>query len=282
MRLIMFWEQIFKSLCSNGRNNPGEISFAPFFRRNFMQRSLRSAFTQLNTMPANPSPAARQHTTDFSLEEPSHRREDERSLTKVYIPFEDVQKEDVICGRNERPSSHAGNHWYNRLIHTHRERYQNQKTDKVEKGEIVRMIYDTIQESGGRFLKREAGTEELYLARYHEVRDKISHALRSARRPRPKDVPQKRKFVYKPFTKEEESAYQLLLREQEAYLREQMQADKRESVHTGCQSLLDGLMAASESTNNDTSSTAATDSDSSSTALPVTTTSSATNPAKGI
>ena len=137
---------------------------------------------------------------------------------QLLVSLQDISDQDVICGRNERPGSHEGNRKYHALIHAYRVDYQNRSIPKRDKGKMVRAIYQEITKRGGRFLKRDRNSGDLIPAEYHEVRDKISHALRSARAPRPKNIPQKRVYVYKPFTPKEEIAFQKLLRAQQAFL----------------------------------------------------------------
>lgn len=199
-------------------------------------------------MPARPTSAATTSSRAIPSMSKADKRESQRSGSKdssfkrEYVPFDQVQPHDVICGRNERPHSHEGNRHYNNMIHSLREIYQDKDTAKSEKGQMVKQVVEMVQSRGGRFLKRCSDSNGLYLSPYSDIRDKISHALRSARAPRSRSVPRKRCFKYKPFSPEEECAFQNLLREQEAYLRECFESDQQDRNMTASASQESELM----------------------------------------
>mmetsp|Transcript_14227 Transcript_14227/g.22228 ORF Transcript_14227/g.22228 Transcript_14227/m.22228 type:complete len:256 (+) Transcript_14227:64-831(+) len=85
---------------------------------------------------------------------------------------------DIICGRSKLSHNHTGNKRFRIIVDMNRERYQHAPS-RGDKTRITQEIMDMIRCSGGRFLKwmddRWMDASEDY------VREKVSHALRSAK-----------------------------------------------------------------------------------------------------
>lgn len=122
---------------------------------------------------------------------------------------------DIICGRDKISHSHVGNKRFRTIIEMNRERYQTapSRDDKTRiTFEIVSMIRSC--QPGGRFLKiddtaawKDVGDEY--------AREKVSHALRSAKDPNRKKSRRKRKTFVKPHSDEENSVFAALLEDQQ-------------------------------------------------------------------
>mmetsp|Transcript_12664 Transcript_12664/g.35129 ORF Transcript_12664/g.35129 Transcript_12664/m.35129 type:complete len:841 (-) Transcript_12664:186-2708(-) len=86
---------------------------------------------------------------------------------------------DVTCGeRNLMARKHPGNHKYNELIQKYRMLYQNAERNN-EKGRVTKLIIQTVEEYGGRFVKQRENGEWVEIDKSAK-HDKVSHALRTA------------------------------------------------------------------------------------------------------
>ena len=64
----------------------------------------------------------------------------------------DVRDSDVLCGRGAPTSWHPGNQYFRSLVEHYQSAYLAAR--RADKPEIAMRVVHTIQESGGRFLKR--------------------------------------------------------------------------------------------------------------------------------
>jgi hypothetical protein len=121
---------------------------------------------------------------------------------------------DVLCGRDKMSHAHSGNKRFRQIIEKHREGYQTASC-REKKTSITCQIVKMIRDSEGRFLKRDDKTGEWSDVGDDYAREKVSHALRSAKDPnrpkikKPRVVP---KFVPSP---EQEALFRATLRDQQ-------------------------------------------------------------------
>jgi len=83
---------------------------------------------------------------------------------------------DVLSGRNATIWSHEGNRCFQRVV-AHMLGAVN-ATDKVSRNQIVSQVIAAIHQRGGRFLKKNATTNQWEELPIEKVRAKVSHALR--------------------------------------------------------------------------------------------------------
>ena len=86
---------------------------------------------------------------------------------------------DVVCGRGRTTFNHVGNRRFRITISMYLDRYLQAKT-RVEKGDTVQAIIDTIQCAGGRFLKQDLESKTWQQVDAKTAKEKIGHALRDA------------------------------------------------------------------------------------------------------
>jgi hypothetical protein len=140
-----------------------------------------------------------------------------------------VSSTDVLCGRDKLSHGHVGNKQFRRLIEKHRAAYQSAPSREA-KTQITCKVIASIHGYGGRFLKLDdsSGTWDEVSDLY--AREKVSHALRSAKdpyRPRIKKRRQMKEYVPTP---EEESLFQDALADQQQIF-QSMIAKYQQQVH---------------------------------------------------
>jgi len=87
---------------------------------------------------------------------------------------DDVKESDVLFGQGGESNNHAGNKSYRaRLVGT---RPSYSKASSSEKTNIAQRVVDEINDTGGRFLKKDKG--RWYVASNRDARRKVSQALR--------------------------------------------------------------------------------------------------------
>jgi hypothetical protein len=146
----------------------------------------------------------------------SCRKETQATATaQPVIPLEGIQTTDVLCGRDKLSHAHIGNKRFRQIIAINREAYQTAPS-RENKTSITCDIVTMVREYGGRFLKLDETTGEFQELGEHYIREKVSHALRSAKDP---DRPciRKRREVQKCHvpTPEEDALFQETLRDQQ-------------------------------------------------------------------
>jgi hypothetical protein len=124
---------------------------------------------------------------------------------------------DVICGRDKKSQGHAGNKRFRVLVEHYRERYQSTLV-REEKTRITCEIIERIRSGshpGGRFLKPADVDGNGWIEAGEEfTREKVSHALRSAKDPNRKKNRKKREPVPKSPCERENRLVAHLLNEQ--------------------------------------------------------------------
>lgn len=119
-----------------------------------------------------------------------------RSSGRTMFLGEDEQphKFDIVCGRDKFCHGHVGNRRFRVIIAMNRERYQTSNS-REEKSKITNEIVALIRtcKPGGRFLKLDTATNRWCIVTEEYAREKVSHALRSARDPNIKKPRKKRK-----------------------------------------------------------------------------------------
>jgi len=139
---------------------------------------------------------------------------------------------DVVCGRDKFSHAHVGNKRFRSLIEMYRERYQTAPS-RDDKTRITCKIVAMIRafRPGGRFLKLDPETKEWYDVGDEYAREKVSHALRSAkdpalRKPRRKRKPStapRKKPVHSPVANR---VFQQLLSDQQRIFDDLLREDK--------------------------------------------------------
>jgi hypothetical protein len=102
------------------------------------------------------------------------------------------QRFDIICGRDRVSHSHCGNKRFRVIIEMNRERYQN-KIPRNDKSAITAELVTMIRSCrpGGRFLKMDENNN-WYDVGDEYAKEKVSHALRSAKDPHRVKIRKKR------------------------------------------------------------------------------------------
>lgn len=126
----------------------------------------------------------------------------------------EVMETDVLCGRDKTSHAHIGNKRFRHIVMLHREEYQSAPSREL-KTNITCKIVSMVKECGGRFLKQDEKTGEWTDVGEHYAREKVSHALRSAKDPkRPKTKKRREVKKYVP-TPEEDSLFEATLADQQ-------------------------------------------------------------------
>ena len=145
----------------------------------------------------------------------SCRKETQATATaQPVIPLEGIQTTDVLCGRDKLSYAHVGNKRFRQIIAINREAYQTAPS-RENKTSITCDIGNMVREYGGRILKVDDATGEWVEVGDSYAREKVSHALRSAKdpnRPRIKKRREIRKHVPSP---EEDVLFGEALRDQQ-------------------------------------------------------------------
>jgi hypothetical protein len=125
-----------------------------------------------------------------------------------------VKAVDVLCGRDKVSHSHIGNKRFRRIIESFREQYQHAES-RDQKTQISSQVIDMIHKDGGRFMKLEESTGLWEEVGSQYEREKVSHALRSAKDPnRPREKKPRKTKKYVP-TEEENNAFRQALQDQQ-------------------------------------------------------------------
>ena len=123
---------------------------------------------------------------------------------------------DVICCRDRKCHEHAGNKRFRVLVEHYRERYQKTSV-REEKSRITSQIIERIRSGShprGRFLKADVDGNGWIEVGEEFTREKVSHALRSAKDPNRTKNRKKRKPVPKSPCERENRLVAHLLSEQ--------------------------------------------------------------------
>lgn len=122
---------------------------------------------------------------------------------------------DVVCGREKIVHHHIGNKRYLKIIQMNREKYQTAATRDI-KTRITLCILEMVRSCGGRFLKLNKKEQEYQDVGDEYAREKISHALRSAKDPTQKRIRKKRTPVKITYTAEQDRRFNAMLQDQKA------------------------------------------------------------------
>eukprot|EP00980_Cylindrotheca_fusiformis_P031325 scaffold26176_cov117-Cylindrotheca_fusiformis.AAC.1 len=105
-----------------------------------------------------------------------------------------ITSTDVICGRDKLSHAHTGNRRFRHIIEMNRLSYQN-ATNREEKTKITCQVVESIRSCNGRFLKLDEKTGEWFDVGDIYAREKVSHALRSAKDPNRPRIKKPRKVT---------------------------------------------------------------------------------------
>lgn len=125
-----------------------------------------------------------------------------------------VNTTDVLCGRDRVSHAHVGNKQFRKLIEKLHQTYQS-ATSRDVKTQITCQIIATVHRNGGRFLKINESTGRWEVVTDHYAREKVSHALRSAKDPRRPKIKKRRQMKEYVPTPEEEALFQDALADQQ-------------------------------------------------------------------
>jgi hypothetical protein len=126
----------------------------------------------------------------------------------------DVQKYDILCGRDKITHSHVGNKRFRNIVMMHREDYQT-ATSREAKSKITFAVVAMIRQSGGRFLKQDEESGAWKNVGDEYARDKVSHALRSAKDPNRPRIRRRREAKLNIPTPEEDALFEATLSDQQ-------------------------------------------------------------------
>jgi hypothetical protein len=84
---------------------------------------------------------------------------------------------DICCGRGKGRWNSPGNQKFKELVREHLQQYENAPS-KAEKSKIVEYVVEAVQNSGGRFVKRDVTNRKWYEIGASETRSKVAHAIR--------------------------------------------------------------------------------------------------------
>lgn len=125
---------------------------------------------------------------------------------------------DVICGRDKMSVAHEGNKRFRLIVEQYRVRYQRtsvrEEKTRITCEIISRIRTGSIRKPAGRFLKLDPDTNKWSDAGDEFAREKVSHALRSAKDPNREKHRKKRKVVTKKPSHDENCKLERLLLEQ--------------------------------------------------------------------
>jgi len=121
------------------------------------------------------------HGTQLSILEEvkrmTYQQKRKAAKPEVLISEEEITDKDVICERGGKSNRHAGTKRYRGMIEKFKPQYQS-LTSKTAKTNLSRKIISTIQENGGRFLKKDEISQKYFVLSSVETTKKVSQALR--------------------------------------------------------------------------------------------------------
>ncbi|KAL3933413.1 MAG: hypothetical protein SGBAC_010411 [Bacillariaceae sp.] len=135
---------------------------------------------------------------------------------------------DVLCGRDKISHAHIGNKRFRQIIETHREEYQTAPS-RDSKTTITCRIVAMIRESGGRFLKQNAKTNQWEDVGDGYAREKVSHALRSAKDPNRPRIKKPRKVTKHVPTPDEDAQFANVLCDQKKIFEQLLSKQNQDS-----------------------------------------------------
>ena len=151
---------------------------------------------------------------DLTLEEQQSNEEKLQELAR-----QGVNPQDVLCGRDKYSHIHPGNTRYRKIIESHRAAYQSAPS-RDQKTQITIRIVSMVRGYGGRFLKLEKNNVDWVDVGDMYAREKVSHALRSAKDPDRPRIKKVRKVVKHIPSEEEETLFQETLKDQQQIFQE--------------------------------------------------------------
>lgn len=149
-----------------------------------------------------------------------------RGTPDMLYPF------DVLCGKDYR--DHPGNKLFKELVQQNCKEYQD-ASRRDEKAAITVRIMNEISEKGGYFLTPYSNDDgsnpnEWVKADDKDVRDKVSHALRSAKDPNCQAIRKRRKTVAKPELNAKEKILLASLKRRRIEIFEKLKAELKETA----------------------------------------------------
>ena len=107
----------------------------------------------------------------------THHQSTTKSRAKYWIAESEITDADVICERGGKSNRHAGTKKYRGMIEKFKPTYQSM-TKKIAKTNLSRDIISQIQDSDGRFLKKDEKTSQYFVISKVDTTKKVSQALR--------------------------------------------------------------------------------------------------------
>jgi len=139
---------------------------------------------------------------------------------------------DILCGRAKVSYNHIGNRRFRVIIQMNRERYQT----SIARDDKTCIIYEIVKmiRSCGRFLKLNTDTNQFYDVGDDFAREKVSHALRSAKAPKREKAPKKRNCAPKSYTDQENINYATLFQDQQNIFQQLVCQKELSSMNNEC------------------------------------------------
>lgn len=134
---------------------------------------------------------------------------------------------DVLCGRDKVSHAHCGNRRFRHIIEMNRTAYQNALCREA-KTKITCEVVDMIRTCGGRFLKLNEETGEWLDVGDNYAKEKVSHALRSAKDPNRPRTKKPRKVTKHVPTAEEDAQFDKALQQQQTIYESLLQQEREE------------------------------------------------------
>lgn len=132
---------------------------------------------------------------------------------------------DVLCGRDKISHAHIGNKRFRQIIENNREAYQTAPSRDAKTTMTCRIVA-MIRDSGGRFLKHNPETNEWEDVGDGYAREKVSHALRSAKDPNRPRIKKPRKVTKYIPSADENAQFATVLSDQRKIFEQLLQRQK--------------------------------------------------------
>eukprot|EP00934_Nitzschia_sp_Nitz4_P004316 Nitzschia sp. Nitz4//scaffold82_size85912//78903//79475//NITZ4_005154-RA/size85912-processed-gene-0.105-mRNA-1//1//CDS//3329558874//4306//frame0 len=144
--------------------------------------------------------------------------------------LEGVNPADVLSGRDRPTVSHPGNKYFRKIVAANREEYQTAPS-RDAKTRITSRLLDMVRKMGGRFLKIEEETGVWVELDEAAAREKVSHALRSAKDPNRIKQKKPRQVKKHVFSEEEDELFKNTLADQQRIFKELLAREARSGMH---------------------------------------------------
>lgn len=154
------------------------------------------------------------HNLQYQSHEGSICDMSDSNTTECSEIVEVVQPDDVLCGRDKQSHAHIGNKNFRKLVLKYRQEYQTAPS-REHKTLITCNIVAKVLGYGGRFLKMDETIGKWRNVGDQYAREKVSHALRSAKDPNRPKIKKRREVKKHVPTEEEDRLFETTLADQQ-------------------------------------------------------------------